>query len=64
MYQDIFHLQGSCEDTINDSAFSRHPCLLKVYPEKIQIAQQHHFNKKLFSALVVTENSYGMLKGP
>ena len=49
--------------TIGDSAFPRHPCLLKGYPEETKILQQHHFNKKLCSARVVTENAYGMLKG-
>lgn len=41
---------------INVGAFPRHPRLLKGYNEEKQDLQ-------LFSARIVTENVYGMLKG-
>ena len=59
------HLEGSRETplyTLGDSAFLRYPRLLKGYPEETQIPQQRHFNNKMCSARVVTENAYGMLK--
>ena len=75
LYQDIMrgnvipniqlHLESSGEIslcTIGDSAFPRQSWLLKGYHEETKIPQQHHFNKKLCSARVVTENAYGMLK--
>ena len=49
--------------TVGDSVFLRHPRLLKVYNEETQDPQQRHLKKKLYSARVVTENAYGMLKG-
>ena len=49
--------------TVGDSAFPRHPWLLKGYNENTTDKQQRYFNKKLCSARVVTENAYGMLKG-
>ena len=48
--------------TIGDSAFPRHSWLLKSYKEDTRDPQQKYFNKKLCSARVVTENTYGMLK--
>ena len=60
------NLQGSGEIplvTVGDSAFPRHPWLLKAYNEETTDPQQRYFNKKLCSAQVVTENAYGMLKG-
>ena len=75
LYQDIIrgnvipniqlHLEGSGETplcTIGDSAFPRHPWLLKVYLEETKIPQQRHFNKKFSSARVVTKNAHVMLK--
>ena len=49
--------------TIGDSAFPRHPWLLKGYNEETKDPKQRWFNKKFCSARVVTENCYGMLKG-
>ena len=49
--------------TIGDSAFPRHPWLLKGYNENTTDNQQRYLNKKLYSARVVTENAYGILKG-
>ena len=49
--------------TIGDDAFPRHPWLLKGYPKETKVPQQRHFNKKLCSTRVVTENAYCMLKG-
>ena len=60
------HLEGSGEIplcTIGDSTFPRHSWLLKGFPKKTIIPQQCHFNKKFWSVCVVTENTYGMLKG-
>ena len=48
---------------INVGAFPRHPRLLKGYNEEKQDLQQKYLKKKLFSARIVTENAYGMLKG-
>ena len=61
-YQDIIrgnvipniqlHLQGSGEIllcTADDSAFPRHPCLLKGCPEETKIPQQRHFNNTSYS---------------
>ena len=49
--------------TVGDSAFPRHPWLLKGYNRETQDPQQRYFNKKLCSASFVTENAYGLLKG-
>ena len=49
--------------TVGDSAFPRHPWLIKAYNKETEDPQQKYFNKKLRSARVVTENAYGMLKG-
>ena len=49
--------------TVGDSAFPRHPWLLKGYNEETRDPQQRYLNKILCSARVVTENAYGMLKG-
>ena len=60
------HLDGAGEIplvTVGDSAFPRHPWLLKGYNEETRDPQQRYLNKKLCSARVVTENAYGMLKG-
>ena len=60
------YLDGSGEIplvTVGDSAFPRHPWLLKCYNEETRDPQQRYFNKKLCSARVITENAYGMLKG-
>ena len=42
--------------------FPRYSWLLKLYKEDTRDPQQKHFNKKLCSGRVVTENAYGMLK--
>ena len=58
------YLDGSGEIplvTVGDSAFPRHPWLLKCYNEETRDPQRY-FNKKLCSARVVTENAYGMLR--
>ena len=49
--------------TIGDSAFPKHSWLLKGYNEDTRDPKQRFFNKKLYSARVVTENAYSMLKG-
>ena len=62
----IMNLEGGEEIPLvtgGDSAFPRHPWLLKGYNEDTRDPQQRYFNKKLCSARVVTENAYGMLKG-
>ena len=49
--------------TIGDNAFPKFTWVLKNYNEKTIDPQQRYFNKKLFSARVVTENAYDTLKG-
>ena len=49
--------------TVGDSAFPPISWLSKSYKDDTRDPQQKHFNKKLCSARVVTENAYGMLKG-
>ena len=49
--------------TIGDSAFPRFSWLIKCYNENTRDPQQRYFNKMLCSAKVVSENTYGMLKG-
>ena len=49
--------------TIGDSAFPRLSWLIKCYNENTRDAEQRYFNKMLCSARVVSENTYGMLKG-
>ena len=49
--------------TIRDSAFPRFSWLIKCYNENTRDPQQRYFNKMLCSARVVSENTYGMLKG-
>ena len=48
--------------TVGDSAFPRFSWLIECY-EKSKIKEHLYFNKMLFSARVVSENTYGMLKG-
>ena len=49
--------------TIGDSAFPRLPWLIKAFNENTRDPKEKYLNKKLYSARVVTENAYGMLKG-
>ena len=49
--------------TIEDSAFSLFPWLINCYNENTRDPQQRYFKKMLCSARVVSENTYGMLKG-
>lgn len=49
--------------TIGDSAFPRFSWLIKAYNESTRDPQKRYFNKMLCSARVVSENTYGMLKG-
>ena len=49
--------------TIGDSAFPQYAWLLKMYNENTRDKQQKYFNKRLCGARVVTEKTYGMLKG-
>ena len=49
--------------TIGDSAFPRFSWLIKCYNENTRDPHQRYFNKMLYSARVVSENTYGMLKG-
>ena len=51
--------------TIGDDVFPKYAWLLKGYSEdpKQRYPKQRYFNTKLCSARVVTENTYGMLKG-
>ena len=49
--------------TIEDSAFPRFSWLTKCCNENTRDQQQRYFNKMLCSARVVSENTYGMLKG-
>ena len=49
--------------TTGDSAFPKHSWLIKVFNEKTKDPMQRHFNKKLCSARVVSENVFGKLKG-
>ena len=49
--------------TIRDSAFPRFSRLIKCYNENTRDPQQRYFNKMLCSVRVVSENTYGILKG-
>ena len=49
--------------TIRDSAFPRFSRLIKCYNENTRDPQQRYFNKMPCSARVVSENTYGLLKG-
>ena len=49
--------------TIGDSAFPRFSWLIKCYNENTRDPQQRYFIKMLCSARVISENTYGMLKG-
>ena len=49
--------------TIADSAFPQFASLIKTYNENTRDNQKEYFNKRLCGARVVTENTYGMLKG-
>ena len=49
--------------TISDSAFPKHSWLLKAYDEGTDVPQEKYHNRFLYSARVVTENAYGMMKG-
>ena len=49
--------------TVGDSAFPRFSWLIKCYDENSKNKQHRYFNKMLCSARVVSENTYGMLKG-
>ena len=49
--------------TIGDSAFPQFSWLIKCHNEYTRDPQQCYFNKMLCSARVVSENTYGMLKG-
>ena len=48
---------------IGDITFPRFSWLLKSYSENTTSKKQKYFNNKFFGASVVTENTYGMLKG-
>ena len=45
-----------------DGAFPRLPWLIKAFNDNTRDSKEKYFNKKLYSARVVTENAYGMLK--
>ena len=49
--------------TIGDSAFPQFAWLIKAYNENTRDNQKKYFNKRLRAARVVTESTYGMLKG-
>ena len=49
--------------TVGDSAFPRFSWLIKCYDDNSKNEQHRYFNKMLRSARVVSENTYGMLKG-
>ena len=49
--------------TLGDSAFPRLTWLINGFNENTRDLEERYFNKKLYSARVVTENAYGMLKG-
>ena len=49
--------------TIADNAFPQFASLIKAYNENTRDNQKKYFNKRLCGARVVTENTYGMLKG-
>ena len=49
--------------TIGNSVFPLFSWLIKCYNENVRDPQQRHFNKMLCSARVISENTYGMLKG-
>ena len=49
--------------TIGDSVFRIYSWLMKYYNENTKDKQQHYFKKMLCSARVVSQNTYGMLKG-
>ena len=46
---------------IGDGAFPRLPWLIKAFNDNTRDSEEKCFNKKLYSARVVTENAYGML---
>ena len=48
--------------TVGDIAFPKHAWLIKVFREDTSDRREKYFNKKLYSARVVCENAYGMLK--
>ena len=50
--------------TVEDGAFPRFSWRIKSYNENTTAKQQKYFSKWLCGARVVTENAYGMLKGP
>ena len=49
--------------TIGDSTFPHFSWLIKCYNENTRDPQQRYFIKMLCSARVISENTYGMLKG-
>ena len=49
--------------TIGESAFPQLVWLIKAYIENTRDNQKKYFNKRLCGARVVTENTYGLLKG-
>ena len=49
--------------TIGNTAFSGLEWLFKCFNENMRDLKEHYCNKKLCSARLVAENSYGMLKG-
>ena len=59
------HLEGSGEIplcTIGER-ISPSSMIVKRLPRRNKNSSKRHFNKKLCSARVITENAYGMLKG-
>ena len=50
--------------TVGDSAFPSRPWLLKPYQEGTRVLVERHYNTGLSSARVVSEHTFGMLKGP
>ena len=48
--------------TIGDGTFQKGSWLIKFYNENTNDKQQCYFNKMLYSAKVVSKNTYGMLK--
>ena len=49
--------------TVGNNAFPRHSWLLKAFTDGVRDEKQCFYDVKLRRARVVTENSYGMLKG-
>ena len=49
--------------TVGDTAFPKHTRLIKIFREDTSDRKEKYFNKKLYSARVVCENAYDMLKG-